>query len=846
MRNQSLDQKWTFDHGIRTGFQMPGAPITAKEVNLPHDYMIESAVTKDAAAGPASGFFTEGVAHYTRQVMIPADWSKEEVYLKFDGVMMNATVDINGGKAALQHNGYIPFSVNITPYIYFGRENNVTVTVNPSMQPNSRWYTGAGIFRGVELIHVPKLHIADHGIFGYTKNIEYNPDGSASCAYLHTEVEVQNETLENKMALVEVFLTKDGSDEVLLSRTQKIQVNPNTTDTAYVNLTLNNPDLWSVETPNLYQLHAKVTDLGIFKTHFVPSEENTVDETSVLFGIKTVTADANHGLQVNGKTVKLKGGCLHHDNGMLGAVSLYDAEYRKLSILKKIGFNAIRTTHNPPSSALMEACDRIGMYVFDEAFDAWGIMKQPGDYNMFFETDWEKDITAFMKRDRNHPSIVIWSTGNEIPERGGLNNGYTLATRLAKKARSLDPSRPISNAICSYWSGLDDDLTAENMKKLAEMIQNAQQADTENGSVQNADYGRNDTSWENYSEAFTNGLDIVGYNYMEDKYPPDHEMYPERVILGSENYPKEIGFRWPMVERTPYVIGDFTWTAFDYLGEAGIGKSVFVGPDDPMVKTGPYALMSHSSAFPWRLANDADVDINGKILPQGDYRSVIWGSKNTYLYSYSPDVFGKTELISMWGFTDVKKNWNWTCPNGAPVQAAVFSNADTVELYLNGALVGTCKAGERLAADLPKSFLFDINYAAGTLEARSFVNGELVSTDTLVTTGAPAKLVLRPEKTFIQADGHSLSYVAVEVVDENGLVVPDAAVKLHATVEGAGTLDAFGSSNPITEENYTAGTFTSYQGRATAIIRSGYESGNCTLTVSSDEFETVRAVIEVK
>lgn len=193
--------------------------------------MIESTVTKDAAAGPASGFFTEGVAHYTKQVMIPADWSNEEVYLKFDDVMMNATVDVNGGKAVLQHNGYIPFSVNITPYTYFGRENNVTVTVNPSMQPNSRWYSGAGIFRSVELIHVPKLHIADDGIYGYTKNIEYNADGSAAFAYLHTEVEVQNETPENKMALVEVFLTKDGSDEVLLSRTQKMQVNPNTTDT---------------------------------------------------------------------------------------------------------------------------------------------------------------------------------------------------------------------------------------------------------------------------------------------------------------------------------------------------------------------------------------------------------------------------------------------------------------------------------------------------------------------------------------------------------------------------------------------------------------------------------------
>ena len=306
--------------------------------------------------------------------------------------------------------------------------------------------------------------------------------------------------------------------------------------------------------------------------------------------------------------MKLKGGCIHHDNGMLGAVSLYDSEYRKLSVLKSIGFNAIRTTHNPPSSALMEACDRIGMYVFDEAFDAWGIMKQPGDYNLFFDTDWEKDLTAFIKRDRNHPSVIIWSTGNEITERGGLNNGYTVATRLAETVKGLDPSRPVSNGICSFWCGLDDELTEENMKKImgeaADENGSLQNEDgnasaqnvgesgsvqnvNESSSLQNADGGKDDTSWEEYSEAFTNGLDIVGYNYMEDKYPLDHEMFPERVILGSENYPNEIGIRWPMVESTPYVIGDFTWTAYDYIGEAGIGKSVFLDADDPLLKEGP-------------------------------------------------------------------------------------------------------------------------------------------------------------------------------------------------------------------------------------------------------------------
>ena len=283
MRNQNIDQCWQFQHGLYDEFPDAEKAKSIREVNLPHDYMIESNVSESAASGPASGYYTQGVAYYTKLIDIPQEWEQEVVYLHFDGIMMNATVDINGCKAILQHNGYIPFSVNITPYLYFGKKNRVTITVAPSMQPNSRWYSGAGIFRSIELLHMPKLHIASDGIFGYTKSIEYDTLGNPVCAYLHTEV-------------------------------------------AYLNLTLENPELWDVENPNIYKLHARVTDLGVFKTHFVPSEKNTTDETSVLFGVKTITADVKHGLRINGKTVKLKGGCIHHDNGMLGAVSLYDAE----------------------------------------------------------------------------------------------------------------------------------------------------------------------------------------------------------------------------------------------------------------------------------------------------------------------------------------------------------------------------------------------------------------------------------------------------------------------------------------------------------------------------------------
>lgn len=818
MRNQNIDQGWKFGFGTK---DMPlSEQSEPRNVDLPHDYMLESDVTPEAPAKAAMGFYTGAVAYYYKVVDIPKEWENDSIGLKFDGVMMNATVEINGCRAALQHCGYAPFFLDITQYVYCGKENSITVTVNPSQQPNSRWYTGAGIYRSVELVHTPRLHAAEDGIFAYTREIEYDGEGNAVYAFLQAQVEVCNDCYENHLARVEVYLTEDGSDEVVVSRSTTIQVPGGTVETARLAITVEHPRLWSAELPALYQVHARVTDMGTFKTHAVPAENGSVDETAVLFGIRTVTVDAVHGLRINGKVTKLRGGCLHHDNGILGIVSTYEVEARKLKRLKQIGFNAIRTTHNPPSKALMDACSRLGMYVFDEAFDAWGIAKMPGDYNQYFDTDWKKDLCAFLKRDRNYPGVILWSTGNEIPERGGLNNGYILASRLAETVRSLDPSRPVSNGICSFWNGLDEALTAEEMRKAKEM------ADGDKD-IQNMDMdGRQERNWEHYTEPFAAGLDVVGYNYLEEKYEMDHEMYPDRVILGSENFPNEIGFRWPMVMRLPYVIGDFTWTAVDYLGEAGIGKAVFVEPDDPRVKMGPYGINSHGSAYPWRLANDADVDINGNILPQGEYRSIVWGNPETFVYAYDPTNFNKVELITRWGFTDVRKSWNWQGQEGQPARVMVFSGADEVELYLNGESLGrkpVAKTGK-----LPNSVIFETVYRPGELLAVSFRDGMEVSRGTLKTTKEAAALRLIPERAG------DFYYVGVEVVDEDGVLVPTAEIALTARVAGDAGLAGFGSANPITEENYTSGSFASYRGRALAVLRAKDAKGQAELTVSAE------------
>ena len=758
MRCININRGWRFGLGLIDNSRRLTGELEERVVDLPHDYMIESDVYAEAPSGSASGYYNAGVAHYWRQIDIPAEWAGERVALRLDGAMMNATVEVNGAKAALHHYGYSPFEVDITRLVYPGEANSVVITVNPSMQPNSRWYSGAGLFRGVALVHMPKLHIAFGGLSGYTKKIEYAPDGSPETAFLRVSAEIRNEWAESRLAEVTFELIDDATGEAVRSAGTLTQVPPMGSSTAYMTLTVDSPKLWSAEAPALYRLAARVKDAGTYKTRIIPADSPTVDGEGVLFGIRTVEADVKHGLRINGKTVKLKGGCLHHDNGVIGAVSLYDAEAWKVRKLKALGFNAIRTTHNPPSAALIEACDRLGMYVFDEAFDAWGMGKQPGDYNQYFESDWQADLAAFVRRDRCHPSVILWSTGNEITERAGLNDGYVWATRLAEAVRALDPSRPVSNGICSFWNGLDDVLMADQLRLWRG-----------EGSLQNADMagGPEDLQWERYTEAFANGLDVVGYNYLEDRYAQDHELFPERVMLGSENYPVQVGRHWPMIERTPWVIGEFTWTAWDYIGEAGIGRATFYDPGDPAMKDGasPWII---GAPFPWRLANDADFDITGAVRPQGVYRRIVWGSGETALFSYDPCNYGKTEVLSGWGFPGVWDSWTWRGQEGRGVDVLVFSGAEAVELLVNGESAGRVRAGEAQAHGMPKSFRFHTAYTPGTLEAVSYVGGREVSRARLETAGAPVKVRLIPETGALSGDGESLGYVRIELVDSRG------------------------------------------------------------------------------
>lgn len=815
MKYVNLDSCWEYRKGFVDSLGML-SDIDKETVNLPHDGMIGNHVAKEATAKYDSGYFCGETGNYTKYCFLPEEWAKEKIGLKFDGVMMHASVEINGCKVGEHHYGYSPFYVDITDYVAFGEENRITINVNTGVQTSSRWYTGAGLYRSVNLCHSPRVHIADDGIYVHTKEVSDNS------AFLEAQIDVCNETLENRMVEVAVWLI-DEADGTVAARVQNtIQVNHGCRETARMAFTLNNPKLWDIDTPNLYKVKVTAKNIGIYSTHVIKNETDTVDEAEKIFGVRTITADALRGLRINGKTVKLKGGCVHHDNGLLGAISLYESEARRVQKLKELGFNAIRTAHNPPSEALVEACDRVGLYIFDEAFDAWEIAKRPGDFSTHFASCWEKELEAFIRRDRIHPSVIMWSTGNEIPERGGLNNGYVKAAKIAETVRKLDGSRPVSNGICSLWSGLDDCLAKDQ-------------------NIAMNTHTDESLSWDKITEPFTNGLDVVGYNYMEDLYEKSHSLYPDRVILGSENFPKEIGFRWPLVEALPYVIGDFTWTAWDYIGEAGIGKSIFFEPDDPKADSKPWDIMPPStSPYPWRLANDADIDITGKVRPQGTYRSVVWGDKGTYLYVQHPMNYGKVEVVSMWGFIDVEKCWNYSEYINKPIELVVFSNADEVALVVNG------KEIARKAVDferpLPNSVKFETEYVPGVVEAISYKNGVEVSRDKIETTKLPAKFVALAEKDTVCADGHDLVYVNIDVFDEDNKPVTDKGVSIKATVIGAGTLAALGNANPITEERYTDDVTETYKGHATAIIRSTYESGKITLTIEARELAMIKTV----
>ena len=498
---------------------------------------------------------------------------------------------------------------------------------------------------------------------------------------------------------------------------------------------------------------------------------------------------------LNGKKVLINGACVHHDDGVLGAMAFDAAEIRKVKLMKEAGFNLIRTSHNPTTRAFLDACDSLGMLVIGEAFDGWRTQKNPYDYSTLIDSCYREDIHAMVERDMNHPSIISWSIGNEVIERKDIRV-VTTARKLKAAIKEIDDTRPVTEALCAW-----------------------------------------DSDWEIYDPHFE-VLDIGGYNYMIHKHAEDHQRDPKRVMWQTESFPRDAFSNWKLVHDYPYIIGDIVWTGLDYLGESGIGRNYYDGerPGEHWVDGGQPE---------WHGAYCGDVDITGWRKPISHYREMLWNSEERILYLAvkEPDGYrGKINTTS-WSVWPTWESWNWPGWEGKPIEVEVYTKQPEVKLYLNDKLIGT----KQVSRDTEYKAVFTVNYEPGTLRAELSTplpkqGGAGVS---LFTSGSPARLRLTPDKTVMTADGQDLTFITLEVVDKQGRVCPDAAIPCEAIVKGQGSLLSFASADLKDTEPYTSSRVTTWKGRALLVVRSSHTKGKAQVSIKSS-LPTANITIKTK
>ena len=795
VRSESLfDDGWKFFKGDIKGAEKPSFDDRSwREVDLPHDWSIEELPVQESGKtiGPfsiespgarATGYTLGGTAWYRKTFSFNTKEKYSKTIIIFDGVYMNCEVWVNGKHAGTHPYGYTAFDFDISGFLNpDGRENVIAVRVKNEGR-NSRWYSGSGIYRHVWLIRKQAINIPQNGAFISTENI------TPSEASIKLETVVSNSTGVNVTVSLSVRINgPDGSISKFNESQAKIIAPGN--DEIFQTVTIQNPELWSVEDPNMYTAQIQVITNGIL-----------TDKVVIPFGIRVIHFDAQTGFTLNGKKVLLKGGCLHHDNGFLGSVTIDRAEERRVELMKAYGFNAIRTSHNPPSKQFLDACDRIGILVMDEAFDIWEHAKNPQDYHLYFKEWWQKDLESMIFRDRNHPSVIMWSIGNELNERAD-SVGYIITKRLAEETRRLDPTRPVTEAICGFWDHPGQE-------------------------------------WSTTAPAFVL-LDIGGYNYLSGQYEPDHELYPERIMVGTESFPGEAYDYWEQVEKNSWVIGDFVWTGMDYLGESRLGNAQLV---DTSRRNRNF---SRTSSLPtWFNAFCGDIDLCGSKKPQLLYRDVIWNNSKLEMVVHSPVPEEIREMVSPWGWPDESPSWNWDGNEGKPLNVRVFSSYPSIRLVLNGKIIG-----EQTACDSCKLiFNFMVPYEPGVLKAVALENGIEVASKELRTTGPPSRIKLTADRTAIQADRNDLSYVKLEITDALGNPIPDATIPVRLFVSGAGEIAGSGNACPFDMESFNNPVCKTYKGQALAILRplKDMQTGIITLAAEADGLTSGKIIIDVQ
>lgn len=613
---------WAFRTKMSAFAELGGATGQWTDIDLPHDALIGVERQADAPSGAATGYAPSGAFEYRKYFSVAEEDAGKLIVLEFDGVYRNAMVYLNGALAGSWAFGYSRFTVRIDPFLVFGATNEVRVAC--VAHKDSRWYTGAGLYRDVHLIAKEPVHVDVDGVRIVTRHIE------ADRAVIEVEAELTNLGPITTTVDASASVTEEGIAEVAAG-VAPVTLLPGASATVRHSLIIPRPALWDVDSPALYSAALQLRQDG-----------RLLDEELVVFGIRDVQVDPELGFRLNGRPLNLRGACVHHDNGPLGAATFPAAEERRIRLLKEAGFNAIRSSHNPASSALLDACDRLGMLVVDEAFDVWTSGKSDFDYATDFPEWWKRDIEALVSKDVNHPSVIMYSIGNEIPETGTPHGGVW-SRRLAEHVRSLDPTRLVTNGINGFVSSMDLVIAG-----LQEQQAPAPEGAGVNGMMAQIGDMMNQISAsemvsERTAESFS-VLDVAGLNYGDGRYELDRALFPNRVIVGTETFPARIAHNWQLVQSQSHVIGDFTWTGWDYLGEAGLGSVGFAGGGD---------ASEVARAYPWFAAWSGDIDITGERRPISYYREIVFGLRTEpYLAVHRPQNFGRSPLPTPWSWSD--------------------------------------------------------------------------------------------------------------------------------------------------------------------------------------------------
>jgi len=772
-----FDRDWKFRKGDFATAMMPGFDDSNwRAVTLPHDWGIEGPLGPEYASG--TGYAPGGVGWYRKAFQIEATAKGKLIAVEFDGVYNHAEVWLNGSLVGGRPYGYSSFECDLTPYLKFGGgENVLAVRVDHSKYADSRWYTGSGIYRHVRMRMTDQLHIAPWGIFVTT------PKVNRDSALVRIETEIQNSSASNAaVSLVSEISSADGT--VVATKKTTVKIDSGTNHVVIQEITVKDPQLWNLDTPQLYNLRSRIS-----------AEDGAADETATHFGIRTIRFDPDHGFFLNGVSTKIKGVCIHHDAGGLGAAVPEKVLERRLRILKSLGVNAIRTSHNPPAPELLDLCDRLGLLVKDEAFDEFAFAKnkwtagwnadQPSHFGYSEDfAEWSiRDIRDMVRRDRDHPSIIMWSIGNEIdyandpyshpvlgreyhPENPRAENLVKFGAPLVKAVKELDHTRPVTAAMATV--AMSD------------------------------------------AVGFADILDIDGYNYQEARYAADHAKYPKRVIFGSENH-HDLG-AWEAVRTNDYIAGQFLWTGIDYLGEAG--------------------------QWPNHANGAGLLDLCGFKKPLAWFRQSLWSDAPMVYICAAPRFgngnFGGNARRRNFG----EESWNWQ--SNSTVTVRCFTTCPEVELMLNGHSLGT----KQLADAVGGTLSWEVPFESGTLTAIGRDGSKTLCEFSLKTAGPAQRIELLPDTTTLATDGKDVSHVEFRVVDAAGVLVPNAGNEINFSLDGPGRILCIENGDLNSTESYQGNTHRVFHGRGLLILQSGLSGGPMTLKAEADGLESASVSIQ--